>query len=98
MDVSRASTDNDYHNNQPHYPPSPSFSLGGAKGKAYFTSTFTVTFKHPYDVCYLAYHFPYTYTTLMAQLDRWETNIDLNDIYYRRCVWLLLPVCACMQL
>jgi hypothetical protein len=43
-----------------------------------------MTFKHPYDVCYMAYHFPYTYTTLMAQLDRWEASIDFNDIYYRR--------------
>lgn len=34
--------------------------------KCYYTATFTVTFPHAYDVCYLAYHYPYTYTQLQV--------------------------------
>lgn len=41
-------------------------ATGGVKGKTYYTATFTVTFKHDKDICYLAYHFPYTYTTLQV--------------------------------
>ena len=39
---------------------------GGASRKCYYTLTFAVTFPHNEDVCYLAYHYPYTYTTLMV--------------------------------
>ena len=41
-------------------------TTGGVRGKTYFTSTFTVTFKHDRDVCYLAYHYPYTYSMLQV--------------------------------
>lgn len=41
-------------------------AAGGAKGKTYFTSTFTVKFKYDKDICYLAYHYPYTYSTLQV--------------------------------
>ena len=30
------------------------------------TLSFTVEFQHSRDVCYLAYHFPYTYTRLLV--------------------------------
>ena len=33
------------------------------------TASFTLNFPHANDVCYLAYHFPYTYTRLRAKLD-----------------------------
>lgn len=33
---------------------------------SFYTLTFTVTFRHDDDVCYLAYHYPYTYTTLQV--------------------------------
>ncbi|ROL54570.1 Cytosolic carboxypeptidase 4, partial [Anabarilius grahami] len=33
---------------------------------SFYTLTFTVTFHHDDDVCYLAYHYPYTYTTLQV--------------------------------
>lgn len=39
---------------------------GAESGKCYYTLTFAVTFPHAEDVCYLAYHYPYTYTTLMV--------------------------------
>lgn len=41
-------------------------AAGGASGKCYYTLTFAVTFPHNEDVCYLAYHYPYTYTALMV--------------------------------
>ncbi|XP_023599815.1 cytosolic carboxypeptidase 4-like [Myotis lucifugus] len=39
---------------------------GGTPRKCYYTLTFSITFPHRGDVCYLAYHYPYTYTALMA--------------------------------
>uniref|UniRef100_G1PL51 tubulin-glutamate carboxypeptidase n=1 Tax=Myotis lucifugus TaxID=59463 RepID=G1PL51_MYOLU len=41
---------------------------GGTPRKCYYTLTFSITFPHRGDVCYLAYHYPYTYTALMTQL------------------------------
>jgi hypothetical protein len=41
-------------------------TTGGVRGKTYYTATFTVTFKQERDVCYLAYHYPYTYTMLQV--------------------------------
>ncbi|KFQ60843.1 Cytosolic carboxypeptidase 4, partial [Pelecanus crispus] len=38
---------------------------GGMRGKCYYTLTFTIKFPHKDDVCYLAYHYPYTYSTMM---------------------------------
>ena len=42
-------------------------AAGGQRGKTYFTSTFTITFPYPDDTCYLAYHYPYTFTMLQVQ-------------------------------
>lgn len=41
-----------------------SLAAGGQKGKSYYTLTFSISFAHKDDVCYLAYHYPYTYSTL----------------------------------
>lgn len=41
-------------------------AMDGASGKRYYTLTFAVTFPHNEDACYLAYHYPYTYSTLMV--------------------------------
>lgn len=41
-----------------------SLAAGGQKGKSYYTLTFSISFGHKDDVCYLAYHYPYTYSTL----------------------------------
>lgn len=43
-----------------------SIAAGGQKGKSYYTITFTVNFPHKEDVCYFAYHYPYTYSALMV--------------------------------
>lgn len=40
----------------------------GSKRTTFYTLTFTINFKHKEDVCYLAYHYPYTYSTLKVQL------------------------------
>lgn len=48
-----------------HYRPNAA-AMDGASGKRYYTLTFTVTFPHNEDACYLAYHYPYTYSTLMV--------------------------------
>ncbi|XP_023384774.1 cytosolic carboxypeptidase 4 [Pteropus vampyrus] len=57
---------------------------GAASGKCYYTLTFTVTFPHNEDVCYLAYHYPYTYTTLTTHLDILEKSIDPKKVYFRQ--------------
>lgn len=62
---SRVGTDICYYKN--HFTRSAQ-ATGGVKGKTYFTATFTVKFKHNKDICYMAYHFPYTYTTLQVSL------------------------------
>ncbi|XP_076668158.1 cytosolic carboxypeptidase 1 isoform X3 [Andrena cerasifolii] len=52
------------------------------KGKNYLTTSFTVAFPHAYDVCYLAYHFPYTYTQMMANIWKWTKRVPPNT-YFR---------------
>ena len=42
---------------------------GGAPGKTYYTTTFTVFFQHERDICYIAYHYPYTYTLLQVNFE-----------------------------
>ncbi|GFS06475.1 cytosolic carboxypeptidase 1 [Elysia marginata] len=58
-------------------------TTGGVKGKSYYTATFTITFKNTGDVCYISYHYPYSYTALKTHLKQWEKMYDPNLIYYR---------------
>lgn len=53
------------------------------KGKNYLTTSFTVNFPHANDVCYLAYHFPYTYSQLMSNIWKWIKTIPPAKIYCR---------------
>ncbi|XP_011867871.1 PREDICTED: cytosolic carboxypeptidase 1-like isoform X4 [Vollenhovia emeryi] len=53
------------------------------RGKTYFTTSFTVTFPHAYDVCYLAYHFPYTYSRLMTNIWKWTKTVSAANVYFR---------------
>ncbi|XP_017875220.1 cytosolic carboxypeptidase 1-like isoform X2 [Ceratina calcarata] len=53
-----------------------------AKGRNYLTTSFTVTFPHAFDVCYLAYHFPYTYSQLMTNIWKWNRKVPPNT-YFR---------------
>ncbi|KAM8780590.1 cytosolic carboxypeptidase 4 isoform 2-T2 [Rhynchonycteris naso] len=57
---------------------------GGASRKCYYTLTFAVTFPHNEDVCYLAYHYPYTYTALMTHLDILGKSINPTKVYFRQ--------------
>lgn len=59
-----------------------SIAAGGQKGKSYFTMTFTVTFQHKDDVCYFAYHYPYTFSTLKMHLQKLRA-LHTAQIYYR---------------
>lgn len=60
-----------------------SIAAGGQKGKSYFTMTFTVTFQHKDDVCYFAYHYPYTYSMLKMHLQKLSAMCTA-EIYYRQ--------------
>jgi hypothetical protein len=41
-------------------------NIYGRKKKVFYTLTFNIRFTHDNDICYIAYHYPYTYTTLMV--------------------------------
>ena len=59
-------------------------SGGGGSGDEpnYMTASFTVNFPHSGDICYLAYHYPYSYTKLMTSLDGLrEKTANSSDIY-----------------
>ncbi|XP_006981749.1 cytosolic carboxypeptidase 1 isoform X2 [Peromyscus maniculatus bairdii] len=79
----RMGTDICYYKN--HFSRS-SVAAGGQKGKSYYTITFTVNFPHKDDVCYFAYHYPYTYSTLQMHLQKLESAHNPQQIYFRRDV------------
>nr|XP_009934749.1 PREDICTED: cytosolic carboxypeptidase 1 isoform X2 [Opisthocomus hoazin] len=79
----RVGTDICYYKN--HFSRS-SIAAGGQKGKSYYTITFTVTFQHKDDVCYFAYHYPYTYSTLKMHLQKLESMHNPQQIYFRQAV------------
>ncbi|KAI3420189.1 Cytosolic carboxypeptidase 1 [Globodera pallida] len=58
---------------------------GGGNTKNFFTLRFTIQFLHDADVCYIAYHFPYTYSRLQATLERALSSCPPSpNIYVRR--------------
>ncbi|KAM9374840.1 cytosolic carboxypeptidase 4 [Phaethornis superciliosus] len=57
---------------------------GGTRGKCYYTLTFSIKFPHEDDVCYLAYHYPYTYSSVMSHLDILEQNRNPKKVYWRQ--------------
>uniref|UniRef100_A0A8C5LFC8 Cytosolic carboxypeptidase 4 n=1 Tax=Jaculus jaculus TaxID=51337 RepID=A0A8C5LFC8_JACJA len=61
-------------------------ATGGTSGKFYYTLTFAITFPHNEDVCYLAYHYPYTYSSLMTHLDILEKSVNPRQVYFRKDV------------
>nr|XP_033776886.1 cytosolic carboxypeptidase 4 isoform X2 [Geotrypetes seraphini] len=56
--------------------------LGELKGKGYYTLTFTITFPHDEDICYLAYFYPYTYSALLSHINLLEQRRDAKKIYF----------------
>ncbi|KAM5260097.1 cytosolic carboxypeptidase 1 isoform 5-T7 [Hipposideros larvatus] len=79
----RVGTDICYYKN--HFSRS-SVAAGGQKGKSYYTITFTINFPHKDDVCYFAYHYPYTYSTLQMHLQKLESAHNPQQIYFRKDV------------
>uniref|UniRef100_A0A8C4XH01 tubulin-glutamate carboxypeptidase n=1 Tax=Erpetoichthys calabaricus TaxID=27687 RepID=A0A8C4XH01_ERPCA len=61
----------------------PSSSKGGQKGLSFYSLSFTVIFPHNDDVCYLAYHYPYTYTALQTQLQLLKQSLDPEMVFFR---------------
>ncbi|XP_068994869.1 cytosolic carboxypeptidase 1 isoform X2 [Embiotoca jacksoni] len=78
----RTGTDICYYKN--HFARS-SIAAGGQKGKSYYTLTFSTSFSHKDDVCYFAYHYPYTYSTLKMHLSKLEA-LRTPQIYLRQDV------------
>ncbi|XP_019115458.2 cytosolic carboxypeptidase 1 isoform X3 [Larimichthys crocea] len=78
----RTGTDICYYKN--HFARS-SIASGGQKGKSYYSLTFSTTFSHKDDVCYFAYHYPYTYSTLKMHLSKLE-DLRTPQIYLRQDV------------
>ena len=35
--------------------------------RPFYTTSMTIVFRHDYDVCYLAYHYPYSYSYLLVR-------------------------------
>jgi hypothetical protein len=59
----------------------------GKKG-FFSTLTFTVTFDCDNDECFLAYHYPYSYSCLRESLDRWHAQVAASHILIRQ------PLCT----
>lgn len=70
-----------------------SIAAGGQKGKSYFTLTFTTTFSHKDDVCYFAYHYPYTYSTLKVLFQ--HQSICVTSRMWNWCMQLLALSLVC---
>eukprot|EP00794_Sanderia_malayensis_P009853 gene9853-10864_t len=58
-------------------------SNGVLVNRFYYTATFTIRFPYANDTCYLAYHFPFTFTMMMDHLNKMESRMR-PDVYYNR--------------
>lgn len=56
----------------------------GRRRTTFYTLTFTITFQHSEDVCYLAYHYPYTYSALMAHLKILQKSVDPTKVFFKQ--------------
>ncbi|XP_046706488.1 cytosolic carboxypeptidase 4 isoform X2 [Silurus meridionalis] len=56
----------------------------GHRGHRLYTLTFTMTFKHEEDVCYVAYHYPYTFSGLQSHLQMLQKSIDPQKVFFRQ--------------
>ncbi|XP_047117831.1 cytosolic carboxypeptidase 1-like isoform X1 [Schistocerca piceifrons] len=60
-----------------------SYQNPAGKYRTYLTTTFSLKFPHANDICYIAYHFPFTYSRLLAHIWKWSCEIDPSKIYFR---------------
>lgn len=51
---------------------------GRDETKGYYSTRFTIKFRHAADVCYIAYHYPFTYSFLKVRI------IDFGDFQSKR--------------
>lgn len=77
----RTGTDICYYKN--HYKRS---NRKSEREKFYFTLTFTIEFPCSNDHCYLAYHYPYSFSLLENHFLAYELRLDNSKIFYRRQV------------
>ncbi|KAI5708659.1 hypothetical protein M8J76_000480 [Diaphorina citri] len=49
----------------------------------YYTLSFNIKFKHSLDVCYLAYHYPYTYSYLMTNIWKLSRSYNPRTVHFR---------------
>ncbi|CAF0963815.1 unnamed protein product [Adineta ricciae] len=61
-------------------------NIYGRKKKIYYTLTFNIRFPHDNDICYIAYHYPYTYTKLLTDITNWSNTYDRSNIYFHQQV------------
>ena len=61
-------------------------------GQNYFTLSFCLKFKHRNDVVYIAYHYPYSYTTLLVFLYslRELFREHRSNIFYFKEFWKII--------
>ncbi|CAH0727445.1 unnamed protein product, partial [Brenthis ino] len=64
-----------YYRNSYHY-------ANQKTNKCYLTVTFNIEFPHTNDVCYIAYHFPFTYSMMMTRIWQWSAQLPPNT-YFR---------------
>ncbi|CDW52434.1 cytosolic carboxypeptidase 1 [Trichuris trichiura] len=51
---------------------------------SYYTASFTLHFRHAYDMCYFAYHYPYTYTMMKTHLMKLSQLLSgVSDVRFR---------------
>ena len=58
--------------------------ISAAKRKTCHTLTFTITFSHNHDTCYLSHCYPYTYGDLQSYLDQLELNSECRSFVRRK--------------
>ncbi|XP_037085541.1 LOW QUALITY PROTEIN: cytosolic carboxypeptidase 4-like [Pollicipes pollicipes] len=78
----RVGTDVFYYRNAYRRPARHPSKRQQGKQRVYCTASFTVTFPHTGDVCYLAFHYPYTYTRLQTMLELLEGAVE-PEVWWR---------------
>ncbi|KAL0901365.1 hypothetical protein ABMA27_006642 [Loxostege sticticalis] len=68
----RAGSDICYYRNSYHYANQKNHN------KCYLTVTFNIEFPHTNDVCYIAYHFPFTYSMMLARIWQWSLQLPVG--------------------
>ncbi|VVC26854.1 Hypothetical protein CINCED_3A014064 [Cinara cedri] len=59
------------------------YKSGNKTHDSYMTATFTIQFPFDRDICYLAYVYPYTYSTLLYKCFSWKNSIDPATTLFR---------------